>query len=86
MELKKLQNGSDIRGIALDGVPGEHVNLTLEAVEKIAYGFGLWLSQKMGKECRDLRIGIGRDSRISGPSIMKTAEECILNMGISVHL
>lgn len=84
MELKKLQNGSDIRGIALDGVPGEHVNLTLEAVEKIAYGFGLWLSQKTGKECKDLRIGIGRDSRISGPSILKTAAECLLNMGISV--
>lgn len=84
MELKKLQNGSDIRGIALDGVPGEHVNLTLEAVEKIAYGFGLWLSQKTGKECKDLRVGIGRDSRISGPSILKTAAECLLNMGISV--
>lgn len=84
MELKKLQNGSDIRGIALDGIPGEQVNLTLEAVEKIAYGFGVWLSQKKGKEFRDLRIGIGRDSRISGPSILKTAAGCLLNMGISV--
>ena len=24
----KLQNGSDIRGVALEGVDGEHVNLT----------------------------------------------------------
>ena len=28
MDLRKLQNGSDIRGIAVDGVAGEKVNLT----------------------------------------------------------
>ena len=27
---KKLQNGSDIRGVALDGIAGEEVNLTPE--------------------------------------------------------
>ena len=32
MELKKLQNGSDIRGVAVDGVEGESVTLTKEAV------------------------------------------------------
>ena len=28
MNWKKLQNGSDIRGVALEGIEGEHVNLT----------------------------------------------------------
>lgn len=27
MELKKLQNGSDIRGVAVDGVEGESENI-----------------------------------------------------------
>ena len=27
MNWKKLQNGSDIRGVALEGIEGEHVNL-----------------------------------------------------------
>ena len=29
---KKLQNGSDIRGVALEGIEGQPVNLTEEAV------------------------------------------------------
>lgn len=32
---KSLQNGSDIRGIAVDGVVGEKVNLTPERVVQI---------------------------------------------------
>ena len=35
----KLQNGSDVRGIAVEGVPDEKVNLTPEAVNRIAAGF-----------------------------------------------
>ena len=27
-DILKLQNGSDVRGVALEGVEGEHVNLT----------------------------------------------------------
>ena len=33
---KKLQNGSDIRGVALEGVEGQHVNLTAEKVKLLA--------------------------------------------------
>ena len=33
MNWKKLQNGSDIRGVALEGIEGEHVNLTPEVIE-----------------------------------------------------
>ena len=31
MDYKKLQNGSDIRGVALEGIEGQYVNLTEEA-------------------------------------------------------
>ena len=28
MDYSKLQNGSDIRGVALEGIEGQHINLT----------------------------------------------------------
>ena len=67
IELLKLQNGSDIRGVALEGVEGEHVNLTEEACLKIGGAFALWLSKKTGRKTEELTVGIGRDSRITGP-------------------
>lgn len=66
----KLQNGSDIRGIAAEGVAGEHVNLTNEAANVIARAFTGWLSEKVGKETGALRIGVGHDSRITAESLM----------------
>lgn len=39
MNWMKLQNGSDIRGVALEGIEGEHVNLTQEVVETIGKAF-----------------------------------------------
>ena len=68
-ELLKLQNGSDIRGIALSGVEGEEINLTEEACLKIGGAFAVWLSKKTGKPCQNLTVGIGRDSRLSGPKL-----------------
>lgn len=68
MDLSKLQNGSDIRGVAMPGVSGEDVNLNAEAVEAIAGGFVRWLRARL-KEGTRLRISVGRDSRLSGPAI-----------------
>lgn len=65
-DYSKLQNGSDIRGVALDGVPGETVNLDGEAAGRLARGFLFWLSQKSGKEPSALTVSIGRDPRLSG--------------------
>lgn len=67
--LLKLQNGSDIRGIATEGVDGEHINLTEEITNRIGQAFVIFLSKKTKKDSSDLKIGIGRDSRISGPAL-----------------
>ena len=48
-ELLKLQNGSDVRGIAAEGIEGQHVNLTPDDANVIAQAFVLWLSKKKGK-------------------------------------
>lgn len=42
---KKLQNGSDIRGVALAGVEGEDVNLTSEVAGILGRCFVAWLSE-----------------------------------------
>lgn len=67
-----LQNGSDIRGVAIGGVEGEPVNLTPAACSLIAQGFLVWLCQKTGKAPEDLTITIGRDPRLSGESLLQT--------------
>ncbi|MFC2662638.1 MAG: phosphomannomutase/phosphoglucomutase, partial [Eubacterium sp.] len=66
-----LQNGSDIRGVAIAGVEGEPVNLTPAACSLIAQGFLVWLCQKTGKAPEELTITIGRDPRLSGESLLQ---------------
>lgn len=78
----KLQNGSDVRGIALEGVEGEAVNLTPEAVNRIASGFVEFLSSKLGK--RELTITIGNDSRVSAPTIKAAAIKALVASGVRV--
>eukprot|EP00276_Gloeochaete_wittrockiana_P005751 CAMPEP_0184659878 /NCGR_PEP_ID=MMETSP0308-20130426/31477_1 /TAXON_ID=38269 /ORGANISM="Gloeochaete witrockiana, Strain SAG 46.84" /LENGTH=582 /DNA_ID=CAMNT_0027100041 /DNA_START=106 /DNA_END=1856 /DNA_ORIENTATION=+ len=68
VDWKRLQNGSDIRGVALEGVPGEHVNLTEEVVHAIGASFAAWVLKKKSPSDK-IRIAIGRDSRLSGPHL-----------------
>ena len=76
-----LQNGSDIRGIATEGIAGEHVNLTPSIVEKIAVAFVSWLTEKKDIAADKMDIAIGRDSRISGPELMGAFIKGILSTG-----
>lgn len=61
----KLQNGSDVRGVALEGIEGESVNLTPEIVRYIAAAFAEYLAEKCGKAQSELTISVGHDSRLS---------------------
>jgi len=81
---KRLQNGSDIRGVALEGVEGESVNLTPDIAGKIACAFGTWLSNKRGKRVQDLRISVGNDSRLSGPMLREAVIKGLTDMGCRV--
>ncbi|WP_295163750.1 phosphomannomutase/phosphoglucomutase [Selenomonas sp. F0473] len=73
-DFMKLANGSDIRGVAVPGVPNEPVTLTPEAANRIAAGFIRFLSEKTGKRPEELRIAVGHDSRISALAI----KDCVL--------
>ena len=81
----KLQNGSDIRGIAIDGVPNEQVNLTPEIAKILGQALVGWLSQKINKPSNQLKIGVGRDSRLSGPIIMQAVIDGITSTGSHVN-
>lgn len=81
----KLQNGSDIRGIALEGIPQEKVNLTPEIATILGQAFVHWLTQKINKPAAQLTISIGRDSRLSGPILMQAVMEGITSVGSQVY-
>ena len=82
MDYKKLQNGSDIRGVALEGIEGQHVNLTEEVCKNIGRGFALWLLARLGKN--DLRVAVGRDSRLSGEALSGWLCGALAQQGIHV--
>ena len=79
--IMKLQNGSDIRGIALPGVAGEDVNLDSYDAIAIAEAFVYWLALRKKKSEYDLNICIGCDSRLSGEDLKKDIMRGICMMG-----
>jgi phosphomannomutase len=81
----KLQNGSDIRGVALAGVPGESVNLNPAIATILGQAFATWLGQKVGKPTTTLIIGMGRDSRLSGPALMQAGMAGMTALGSQVY-
>lgn len=68
IDWKKLQNGSDIRGIAIDS-GGEMRNLTPEIASMISAAFVRWLSEQKKIHPAKLKISAGMDSRITGPDL-----------------
>ncbi|MBF0781075.1 MULTISPECIES: phosphomannomutase/phosphoglucomutase [unclassified Granulicatella] len=87
MDLLHLQNGSDIRGIAIS--THEHTaNLTQENVQDITKGVINWLCQNpvLHEKYQQgtLTIGVGRDSRLSGPSLSQTFRETALAFGVNI--
>ena len=77
-ELLVLQNGSDIRGIAI-ATEEYQVDLTGDAVRKIASGLIHWLtSNNKKKKGESLKIGVGRDSRLSGEMLANALIESLV--------
>lgn len=81
---KQFKSGTDIRGIASEGVKGQDVNLTDDVIASMADGFVLWLSDKVNKAPNKLTISVGRDSRISGPRIMEITTNRFKKCGANV--
>ncbi|CAL9230663.1 unnamed protein product, partial [Arabidopsis halleri] len=80
----KLQNGSDIRGVAVPGVEGEPVSLPEPVTEAIAAAFGQWLLHKKKAESRCLRVSVGHDSRISAQTLLEAVSRGLGVSGLDV--
>lgn len=80
----QFKSGTDIRGVASEGVEGQSVNLTNEVINDITKGFVKWLCDKTGKSSTELTVAVGRDSRISGPRIMEQVEKALMSGGVQV--
>ena len=90
-KLKQLKSGTDIRGVAVDGLEDHPITLTDEAVRRITAGFAVWLTRfGRDKAVGPLRISVGHDSRITADHIrslvVRTLEEAgviVLDCGLS---
>jgi len=83
VDYKKLQNGSDIRGVALPNPENRPVTLTESVCRDIGRGFALWLVERLGDK-EPLRVSIGRDSRLSGPDLARWLGSALAEEGVEV--
>jgi len=83
MNWKKLQNGSDIRGVALEGVVGETVILTTKVAEVLGKSFVQWL--RNNSTSSNPTIAVGTDSRISGPDLKSAFISGLCEAGATVY-
>lgn len=82
-EWKKFKSGSDIRGVATEGVAGMPVDLTEPMVEAVAAAFALWLSRRLEKPAGELIISVGHDSRLSGPRLKAAVLRALGRAGVN---
>lgn len=71
-KIRRLQNGSDVRGVAVEGEKGRPVDLTPPAVEAIAESFGEWVISELERGHvaeEEVKVSLGRDPRISGGAL-----------------
>ena len=81
MNLGSLKSGSDIRGIAL----GEGTTLTPDIVRNIGVSFVGYLAEQSGLPENEIRVSIGRDTRITGETLEKAVAQGIAAAGGQAH-
>ncbi len=77
MDYKKLKSGSDVRGVAV----GEGAALTADAAKTLGMAFARYVAGKTGKPTVEISIALGRDSRVSGPALLRAAAEGVAATG-----
>ena len=75
----QLRKGVAVYGIATALTEGQTVDLTEEAVSRIAKAFCVWLTSRTGKA--KVSVAIGYDSRLSSPFLCESAVAGILSIG-----
>ncbi|NCC86250.1 MAG: phosphomannomutase/phosphoglucomutase [Clostridia bacterium] len=80
---KNLKSGTDIRGVAVEGVINEPLTLSNEVTHKIAQGFAQRLFDEFGRK-EDITVAVGHDSRTSANRIKNAFIKSLTLSGISV--
>ena len=80
MDWMKLKSGSDIRGKAV----GEGAVITPEVCMAMGMAFAQYVAELAHKPVTEVTIAIGRDSRISGPTLLRAAAEGVSRAGAAV--
>lgn len=83
--IMELQNGSDIRGIAIYEDENIAKKLGIDETKKIARAFINFMTEKTEKEVKEIKVAIGHDSRLTGESLASTLMLTISSMGASVE-
>ena len=79
-----FKSGTDIRGVAVDGVKDEPLDLTDEVVFAMSAAFAKWLCEKTHKSPEELLVSVGHDSRISAERIKKQVVAALIKSGINI--
>ena len=77
MDWLTLKSGSDVRGTAV----GDKTVLTEEVAKALGTAFVKKLCIEKGKSSGEITVSLGRDSRISGPALLKATAEGIAAAG-----
>lgn len=84
---KRLQNGSDIRGVALQADPSHVITLTPAAAYFIGRGFARWLKASgnggNGGGVK-AKVAVGSDPRLSGPLLLPALLVGLADEGVEV--
>ena len=80
MDWKKMKSGSDVRGKAV----GEDALITEQVAMTLGMTFAMWIADRKKKRIDEVCIAIGRDSRITGPMLLKATAEGVSCAGASV--
>lgn len=82
LALKKLKNGTDIRGIAIETEEYKET-LSPEIVKLLGVGFAKFLKNKSNNK-DNIKVALGMDSRLSGPSLKSALTESLTKVGVNV--
>ena len=81
MDFRTLKSGSDVRGIAV----GEDAVLTQEVARTLGRAFVRFLAQRKGQPAEQITVALGRDSRVSGPSLLAATAAGIATEGATAN-
>ncbi len=78
-----LQNGSDIRGVALENEEAP-INLTAVEARAIARGFVAYLKEETGHQVDQLKVSVGMDPRESGEALCRGLFQGLEEEGVQI--